>query len=293
MTPNIPFPDQADHEVSLSQGTVRYRDVGTGPVLVFVGGYLVDGRLWRDVVPRLAPDFRCVVPDLPFGAHSTPMKADADLSIGGLAEIVAAFIAALELDDVTLVGNDSGGAVSQLVVARHPDRIARLFLTACDAFDELPPTLFKPLKLLVRIPGATWELAQVLRSKAIRHSPLAYGWASKRVDPELTEAWVAPARRDRAIRRDLKKVTIGLDKRYSQEAAARHHEFRRPVLIAWAPDDKFFGWDIGERLARSYPDARFETVEDAYAFTPIDQPARIAELVAAFAREPVTATAAA
>jgi pimeloyl-ACP methyl ester carboxylesterase len=288
----IPFPPEADHEVAIPQGTIRYRDVGAGPVLVFVGGYLVDGRLWRDVVPRLAPDFRCVVPDVPFGAHSTPMPPGADLSAGGLAEIVAAFMAALELEDVTLVANDSGGAVSQLVVARHPDRIARLVLTPCDAFDAFPPAMFKPLKVLVRIPGMTSLLAVGLRAKAVRLSPIGYGMAWKRAEAGLTRAWAEPAITDAAIRRDLRKVTIGLDKRYTREAAARHGDFDRPVLIAWAPEDKFFAWELGERLAAAYPDARLERVEDSYAFAPLDQPARIAALVAAFAREPARAPAA-
>jgi pimeloyl-ACP methyl ester carboxylesterase len=291
MSSSIPFPATADRSVELPQGTIRYRDVGAGQVMVFVGGYFVDGRLWRDVVPRLAPDFRCVVPDLPFGAHATPMNPDADLSAGGLAEIVAAFMAALELEDVTLVGNDSGGAVSQVVVARHPERISRLVLMACDAFDDFPPAMFKPLKALIRVPGMAWQLAQSMRSKAIRHSPLAFGFAWKRPDAELTAAWAQPLLHDRALRRDLKKITLGLDRRYTREAAARHGDFDRPVLIAWAPEDKFFGMELGEGLAKAYPNARFETVEDSYAFIPLDQPERIASLIAEFAREPVPTAA--
>src|SRR5437773_12372991 len=120
-------------EVSLASGTIRYRERGSGEPIVFVHGLLVNGDLWRNVVPELSKDFRCITPDWPLGSHELPMSPDADLSPPGVAKIVADFIAALELEDVTLVGNDTGGAVCQLVVTEYPDHIARLVLTSCDA----------------------------------------------------------------------------------------------------------------------------------------------------------------
>src|SRR3954454_18378020 len=114
------------HEVNLPQGTIRYRDRGQGPPIVFVHGALVNGDLWRKVVPELAKDFRCVTPDLPLGSHEIPMPANADLSPPAVAKLIADFLAALDLTDVTLVGNDTGGAMCQLVVTSHPERIGRL-----------------------------------------------------------------------------------------------------------------------------------------------------------------------
>jgi len=121
-------------------------------------GLLVDGRLWRKVVPRLEGDFRCIVPDWPLGSHVRALRPDADLSPPGLARIVADLMEALDLDGVTLVGNDTGGAISQLVATRHRERLARLVLTPCDAFEVFPPALFKPLVWAAhpRIKASSW-----------------------------------------------------------------------------------------------------------------------------------------
>src|SRR5919106_3974755 len=127
-------------EARLSQGTIHYSESGEGPPIVFVHGLLVDGRLWRKVTPLLEDRFRCIVPDLPLGSHQQAMNPDADLSPPGLARIVDGFLAALDLDRVTLVANDTGGAIAQVTAANHADRIGRLVLTNCDAFENfLPP----------------------------------------------------------------------------------------------------------------------------------------------------------
>ena len=130
-------------EVSLPQGTIAYRERGSGEPIVFIHGLLVNGDLWRKVVPELSKDYRCIVPDLPLGSHDRPMNEDADLSPYGVAKLIDDFLAALDLRDVTLVGNDTGGAFCQIVVTRHPDRIGRLVLTPCDAYENFPPRFFK------------------------------------------------------------------------------------------------------------------------------------------------------
>ena len=147
-------------QVELPMGTIRYREAGTGPPLVFVHGYLVDGRLWDGVVDRLADRFRCIAPDWPMGAHQVPVSADADLTPYGFAAIVADFLERLELEDVTLVGNDSGGAMSP---DRSPpatrERIGRLVLTNCDTHENFPPGIFKALPPLAKLPGGMTALA--------------------------------------------------------------------------------------------------------------------------------------
>ncbi len=137
--------------LKLPQGTLHYFERGSGTPIVFVHGLLVNANLWRKVVPRLAPDFRCVALELPLGSHLEPMRADADLEPPALADLIAGAIEAIGLEDVTLVGNDTGGALCQLVVTRRPERIARLVLTSCDYRDAFPPRLFSYFKLLPRI----------------------------------------------------------------------------------------------------------------------------------------------
>ena len=279
-------------EVQLPQGTLEYRERGTGEPIVFVHGALVNADLWRKVVPGLAKDFRCIAPDLPLGSHSRALPADADLTPTGAAKLIADFIAALGLENVTLVGNDTGGALCQLVVTRHPERIGRLVLTNCDAYDKFPPSIFKALFWAARIPGFVAAMGQPMRSAAIRNSPIAYGWLSKRGIPaDITDGYVRPGLRDAAVRRDTTKLLKGVNPRYTQEAARHFEEFEKPVLIAWGTEKDFFPTEYGERLARDFPDGRFERIEDSYTFVAEDQPERLATLIAEFARQPAGAAA--
>jgi pimeloyl-ACP methyl ester carboxylesterase len=278
------------HDVSLPQGTITYRERGTGDPIVFVHGALVNADLWRKVVPQLAKDFRCIAPDLPLGSHERAMPPGADLSPPGVAKLIADFITALDVDNVTLVGNDTGGAICQVVVTQHPDRIGRLVLTNCDAYDVFPPSLFKPLFYGGRIPGFAWAIAQPLRMTALRHSPIGFGWLAKHGIPkETTRSWLNPLLADRGVRRDVRKLLKGAGPRHTQEAARRFGEFDKPVLIAWAPEKDFFPVEYGERLARDFPQGRLERIEDSWTFIPEDQPERLAQLIAAFARQPVPA----
>jgi len=223
-------------EGELREGRIRYRDSGSGGPIVFAHGALVDGTLWRKVVPLLATEYRCLVPDLPLGSHRVAMRPDADLSPPGLARLLAGFIEALELEGVTLVGNDTGGAICQLVATRNPERLGRLVLTPCDAYENFLPPAFRYLQLSARIPGATPLLSQSMRIDAVRRAPFAYGWLTKRSVPrEIRDGWTEPIRSDAGVRRDARKLLRGISKRYTLEAGERLHAFRRPALVAWAP----------------------------------------------------------
>jgi pimeloyl-ACP methyl ester carboxylesterase len=279
----VAAPNSEIKQVELGQGTVRYRDAGAGEPVLFVHGLLVNGSLWRKVTPSLEGDFRCIVPDWPLGSHSPAMHADAELSPLGLARVIDDFMTALDLDGVTLVGNDTGGAICQLVAAHHPDRIGRLVLTPCDAYENFLPPFFRPLQWLARVPGALAAALQPTRLHAIRRSPLAFGLLCKHgVDREASEGWARPSLEDRAVRRDSVRVLRGIDKRYTLEAAELLRQFDRPTLIAWAPEDRFFKLRYAERLAEAIPNARLELIEDSYSFVPEDQPERLAELIAEF-----------
>jgi pimeloyl-ACP methyl ester carboxylesterase len=277
-------------EVQLPQGTISYRERGSGEPIVFVHGLLVNGDLWRKVVPELSKDYRCIVPDLPLGSHTRAMKPDADLSPYGLAKLIDDFLAALDLSDVTLVGNDTGGALCQIVVTRHPERIGRLVLTPCDYRENFPPPFFKYLLAPAALPGGAVAMLQPMRFRAVRNSPMGFGWLSKKgIDAEITDSWLRPARTDAAIRRDLTKVMRGVNKRYTIEAAEKLGGFDRPVLLVWTPEKDFFKLEHAEAMEKTFPDARLERVEDSYTFVSEDQPERLARLISDFARKPVAA----
>jgi pimeloyl-ACP methyl ester carboxylesterase len=276
-------------ETKLTQGTIRYRESGDGPPIVFMHGLLVDGRLWRKVTPLLEGDFRCIVPDLPLGSHPEPMSAGADLTPPGLARLVADFLEALELEDVVLVGNDTGGAITQITAANHPERIGRVVLTNCDAFENFLPPMFRPMQWAARVPPVLNGLLQGMRFERMRRLPNAYGRLIKRdFDAAPTREWVEPFLSNADIRRDTVKVLRGIDPRYTFQAAEKLRDFERPTLLAWAVEDRFFKLSFAEKLADTIRGATLERIEDSYTFVPEDQPARLAELIARFAREPAS-----
>jgi pimeloyl-ACP methyl ester carboxylesterase len=274
-------------QITLPHGTIRYRDEGEGPPVVFIHGVLVNGRLWEPVVARLSDQLRCIVPDLPLGSHSVPMRPDADLSPHGQAQLIADLIAALDLEDVTLVGNDTGGALCQFVAVRHPERIGRLVLTNCDAFERFPPKAFQYLVIAARARLLTAGF-QPVRLRAVQRTPLAYGWLSKRPVPDdVLDSWVRPFLTDRGIRRDARRALAAIDPALLLDNALQLGKFDRPVLIAWAPEDRFFPIADARRLAAVFPDAHVVEIPDARTFISWDQPDRLAELIADAVRPPV------
>jgi len=268
--------------IDLPQGTVEYREQGSGPPILFVHGVLADGLLWREVMAQLAPGFRCIAPDWPLGSHRLPMREEADLTPPGQARLIADFMAALDLEEVTLVGNDSGGALCQMVAAHHPQRIARLVLTPCDALEVFPPPAFAYMRRLARVPGLPVLVAKLLaRSARLRRLPRAYGSLTRKPLPDqLTFRWVEPMARSAAIRRDLRVFLADMTSEHTLAAARVLAERPVPTLLVWAARDVHFPAALGQRLAAGIPGARMVLVEDAGAFLPADQPARLAWLIA-------------
>jgi pimeloyl-ACP methyl ester carboxylesterase len=267
-------------------GRIHYREAGSGPTLVFVHGWAVNGSLWNETAARLAESHRCIVVDWPFGSHPEPLAPDADLSPPGAAKIVADTLAALGLDDVTLVANDSGGAVSQIVVTTHPERVSRLVLTNCDCLEEFPPGRFKLLVKALKVPGVWNVLSAGFALRALQRSPLAYGALTRdRISDEVLDSWVLPARRDGLVRRDSGKFAAGMDPSYTLEAAAKLGDLQIPVLLAWGEADTFFNVGLAERLERIIPDARLVRFPGAKTFLSLDEPARLADEIAAFVAE--------
>jgi pimeloyl-ACP methyl ester carboxylesterase len=280
---------KASREIELSAGTISYQDTGgDGPVVLFVHGLLASGMLWAAVVPQLTGDARCIVPELPLGAHKRPMKPDAELSPRSVAGMLAELMDKLDLHEVTVVGNDTGGAICQLLVTEHPQRIGRLVLTPCDAFEHFFPPAFKPMQLAAKIRGGLALTVQPVRIRAIRNSPIGFGWLSKRGIPdEAIDDALGTYFGNKAVRRDTEKFVRKVSKKDTLAAAERLRDFDRPALLAWAREDKFFKVKLAERLLERLPNGRLELIDDRYTFVPIDQPERLAELIREFVREPL------
>ena len=271
-------------EIELPQGTIRFREEGEGRPIVFVHGSLVDGRLWDGVVDSLSDRFHCLAPDWPLGAQQIPMRPGADLTPYGIAETISAFLEAKELDQVTIVGNDSGGAMSQVLVSRHPRRIGKLVLTNCDTHENFPPGIFKAMPPLAKLPGAMAAMALPFRVGAIARAAFK-PFAMTPIPPALVASWMEPGMRDADIRRDLAKVTAGMNKRYTLEAAEKLRGSELPLLLAWAPGDRYFPISYAERLAEGMPNARIVEIAGAKTFVALDQPELLAAEIAAFVDE--------
>lgn len=269
-------------EIDLPAGRIRYREAGEGKPVVFVHGYLVDGRLWDGVVDRLSDRCRCLAPDWPIGSQQIAMNPDADLTPPGIASIVASFLEALDLQDVTIVGNDSGGAMSQVLVTRHPERIGRLVLTNCDTHENFPPGMFRALPKLAALPGGMTALSTPFRIPAVARRAFK-PFSRTGIPDRLVASWMAPSKEDPAILRDLKKVTVGMDKRHTLEAAEKLRSSDLPILLTWAPGDKYFPISYAERLAGEAGNAELVRIEGSKTFVPLDQPERLADEIAGFA----------
>jgi pimeloyl-ACP methyl ester carboxylesterase len=271
---------------------IRAHVTGEGPPIVFVHGALVNANLWRKVVSRL-DGFKRVTLDLPLGSHIEPMPRDADLRPPALADLIADSLAALELTDVTLVGNDTGGGLSQIVATRRPERIGALVLTSCDAFDNFPPRFFRIVLAPARVPGMIPIGFGGLRLRPLRRLPIAYGWLTTGpIDRDAEDSYVLPVLTRGGVRRDVRKLLGGLDPAYTLDAAAKLTSWDRPALIAWSEKDRFFPTEHAERLAKVIPNARLEWIEGARTFSMEDEPERVAELIGAFMRERAAAPAA-
>ncbi len=271
--------------VELPHGTLHYSESGAGAPVVFLHGYLMGARLWDPVVHLLEDEFRCLVPELPFGAHPAPLNPGADLTAAGLGRLVADFLGALDLSDVTLVGNDSGAAVAQVVAARHAGRLGGLVLATGDAFGNFPPKPFRPLIAAARTRTLTPLLA-VLKTRPARSLPTAYGWLTHGDLPhDLIDQWVAAYFADKGVRRDLQRLTAALgDDDFMNQIATELAAFTKPALLAWAADDKFFPAEHARRLAAILPHARVELIPDSRTWVMLDQPERTAHLIAELAR---------
>jgi pimeloyl-ACP methyl ester carboxylesterase len=266
--------------VELSTGTIDYEDTGgDGPVIVLLHGLIMDGSLWREVVSELRSDYRCVLPTLPLGGHRHAMAPDADLSMRGIANIVGEFIERLDLREVTLAMNDWGGA-QLLIGGRYDERISRLALCSCEAFDNVPPKgAARLLPYIARVPGGLRAALLPFRFDRLRRLPMTYGPLSKRPVPrEVMDRWFGPITEQPQIRRDLKKYVVGSAqaRRDLLSASEALGTFDRPALVAWATEDRLMPREHGPRLAALLPQGRLVEIADSYTLIPQDQPRALA-----------------
>jgi len=270
--------------ISLTMGNVHYEKAGPdgGRPVVLIHGYAMGGSLWRPLTERLAAGgYSCVAPTWPLGAHTEPMRREPPLTIEAIAAMVGELLDELALDDVVLVGNDTGGAIAQVVATSTPERLGALVLTSCDAFEHFPPPILKPFIAAAKFARTFTAALQPLRTRLGRER--AYGALAHDDIDDLVTAWLEPALTNSGVRSDLRRLTASLSRQTTVQAGERLPRFTKPALIAWSKDDAFFPIEDAQRLAATLPDARLEVIERARTFSMIDQPDELARLIAGFA----------
>lgn len=271
--------------VRLNQATLEYRTVGPEdsphPPVLFVHGILVDHRLWLTVAEDLARNgFRCILPDLPLGSHTIPIDRSVALTPVTVAEMIHEFIGALDLRDVTLVGNDTGGGLCQLLIDAHPDDVGRLVLTNCDAFEKFPPFPFNAVFATMRGPRTIGLLSKLMKLTALRHSPVGYGLLLGEPSSALTASWVAPMSTDPRIAQNLATLVRGVAAMDLTDVATRLPRFTKPVTLVWGMADRCFTPALCRRLAALFPNAATVEVAGARTFVSLDAPAAVVDAIA-------------
>lgn len=270
--------------LQLPQGPVQYLEWGQGQPIVFVHGLMVDNQLWQPVVAELSQGLRCIVPNWPLGAHALPMAPTADLSVMGMTRLIADLMDALDLRDVILVGNDTGGALAQMVCAHFPERIASVVLTTCDAYDAFPPPAFAFLKWLGHAPPLAWLIAQLMHHvPPLRRLPFAFGGLTDGpLDDALIAHWLRPMRTDAGVRRDVCKFLRTLSNRYTQDAGDALRRLNKPVLLLWSTESRHFPRRLAERMQREWSNTELFWIDSAGVFLSLEYAQQLASHIKRF-----------
>ena len=272
-------------QTELSVGPVEYQDTGgDGTPVVLLHGPAQDGTVWRHVVDRLGAGVRCLVPTLPYGSHRVPLKAGAEVTPRTMASLIGEFADALGLgDDAVFVEND-GGRLQQLA-AERPDRVGRMVIAGCEAFDNYPPRAGgKMMAAAARIPGGIALMAATLAVRPLRRVPgTGYAvMAHRPVADDLIDRWIEPLRKDPAARDVLVRYLRSARRTEMLEAAEALRTYDRPALVVWGRQDRMMPPEHGRRLAELLPKASLVELDDCRTLIPLDRPDALADAVTEF-----------
>ena len=244
--------------VQTASGRISYTEQGTGPVALFVHGVLLNGYLWRHQLADLSDIRRCIAVDL-LAHGDTEIAPDQDVSVTANAKMLKEFLDALNIDQVDLVGNDSGGGIAQIFAALYPERVRSLTLTDCDTHDNWPPEAFKPFLTMAAAGGLRGTLDAMLSDKSVYRSPQALGPAYEhpdQVSDDTIEKYLRPFVRTEQRTRDLQHFLAAFDNKHTLAIEAELKTLKAPTLIVWGTDDVYFDVKWSNWLAENIPGTR-------------------------------------
>jgi len=246
------------HRVETPSGRISYAAAGAGPVALFVHGVVLNKHLWRHQLDGLSDIRRCIAVDL-LAHGDTEITPNQNVSVTANATMLKEVLDALNIDQVDLVGNDSGGGIAQIFAALNPERVRTLTLTNCDTHDNWPPEAFKPFVDMVKAGGLRDTLEAMLADKAIFRSPGALGPAYEQpetVTDEDIETYLRPLVRSEQRTRDLQRFVMAFDNKHTRVIKPQLHQLQAPTLIVWGTDDVYFPVTWAYWLADTIPGAK-------------------------------------
>jgi len=273
------------HSVETPSGRISYASAGSGPVALFVHGVVLNKHLWRHQLAGLSDIRRCIAVDL-LAHGDTEIAPDQDVSVTANAKMLKEVLDALKIDQVDLVGNDSGGGIAQIFAALNPERVRTLTLTNCDTHDNWPPEAFKPFVDMVKAGGLRDTLSAMLHDKNVYRSPEALGLAYERPDA-VTDAtidtYLQPLIRTEQRTRDLERFVLAFDNVHTVSIEPQLRALKAPALIIWGDDDIYFDVKWSEWLEEALSGTRRRVVlEGARIFFPEERSQRFNEELHSF-----------
>ena len=270
--------------IDTATGRISYIEAGSGLVALFVHGVLLNKHLWRHQMADLADIRRVIAVDL-LAHGDTEIAPDQDVSVTANANMLREFLDALKIDNVDLIGNDSGGGISQIFAANNPERVRTLTLTDCDAHDNWPPEAFKPFVEMTKAGGLKDTLNALVTDKSVYRSANglgpAYEWPERVTDGDI-DIYLRPHLRSEQRTRDLQRFVVAFDNKHTVAIESKLRQLRAPTLIVWGTDDVYFPIKWAHWLAKTIPSAKEPVVlEGARLFFPKERSETLNKLLRA------------
>lgn len=262
-------------------GRIAYVERGKGQVALFLHGFPLNGYQWRGALERLSPYRRCIAADfMGLGYSEVPEKAD--LSLTAQADMLAALLDHLKIDEVDLIANDSGGLIAQLFITRHGSRVRSLLLTNCDVDENSPPAAFMPLIQMAKKPGVADKfIAPQFADKNFARTDKGLGVAythPAQLADETIDCYFGPLVSSPLRKEQFSRYLLAFEPNLLVPIRPKLKQFNRPAHMVWATDDIFFEQKWADWLDRTLPGSRgVRRIEGAKLFFPEEMPAIIAE----------------
>lgn len=278
---------------AVGNARVAYVDEGSGPPLLLLHGCPFSSFVWRKVIPALATTHRCLAPDL-LGLGDTETAADADWSLPAQEAMVLGFLKALGLERVPVVGHDHGGAVAQMLAARHPDRLERLVLCNAEAYDNWPSADERPLVKITQLPRIGAAVMRVYGTRRVLRLVLGMAKAVNNravLDDELVDGYrranLGDAHRRAKTARFLAGQVDPANNAWTGAIVEGLRSFDKPTLLLWGADDPHFGPQWAERLAADIPGVvGVELLADTGHLLMEERPVEVATTILEFLAHP-------